>query len=127
MRLLRRSAGLPEDGYRTDERWMELGFGSWEGHGWKDLRRLHPKLHAERERDRWVFTPPGGGESYATLAVRVGDALAALARDTVVVSHGGVARVVMTILAGAATTEALAASIWQGRILLFQDGRHRWV
>ena len=127
MEILRRSAGLASGEYRTDDRLMELAFGTWEGHGWKDLRRLHPKLYTERERDRWVFTPPGAGESYATLAIRVEAALSDLARDTVVVSHGGVARAAMTLIGGSSLSDALAASIWQGRILLFQGGRHRWL
>lgn len=127
MEILRRSAGLDGQAYRTDDRLVELAFGTWEGHGWKDLRRLHPRLHAERERDRWAFTPPGAGESYATLAIRVGAALSDLGRDTVVVSHGGVARAAMTLLGGSSIPAALAAGIWQGRILLIRDGRHRWL
>ena len=127
MAILRRTAGWAPDDFRTDPRLKELGFGAWEGFGWKDLRRREPGRYAQRERDRWAFQPPGGGESYAILAVRVAEALATIDRPTVVVSHGGVARVAMTLLAGASTTEALAASIWQGRILEFASDRHRWL
>lgn len=126
MEILRRTAGLSPDAYRRDGRLEELGFGDWEGQTWKDLRRTERALYAERERDRWSFTPPGG-ESYATATVRVAAAIGELTRDAVVASHGGIARILMTLRGHAHPKDALAASIWQGRVLVFQGGRHRWV
>lgn len=127
MQLLRVAAGLPPDRYRVDPRFAELRFGSWEGFGWKELRRQHAKLYAERERDRWAFRPPDGGESYDDLTARVGAGLQDLAGPTVLVSHGGVARIVMTLWGGARPGEALRSSIWQGRILRFEGGLSAWM
>lgn len=126
MEGLRRSLGLPATEYRREPRLQELSFGTWEGRTWKELRRDEPTLYAERERDRWDFVPPGG-ESYAGAAGRVGEAVAEFGRDTVLVSHGGIARVLLTLRGGAHPREALHASIWQGRILEFRDRRHRWI
>lgn len=126
MDLLRQAAGLDVGGYRCDPRLAELAFGAWEGFTWKELRRREAARYAERDRDRWRFVPPGGGESYEVLSRRVGAAIAELTRPTVVVAHGGVARTMMTRLGGTREREALQASIWQGRILLFEGGRSRW-
>jgi len=125
MDILLRSVGLAAGRYRSDPGFAELSFGSWEGRTWKELRKLDPARYALRERDRWSFTPPGG-ESYATLAVRVAGALQVLSRDSALVSHGGVARALLTMLCGLPAREAIRASIWQGQVLVFQDGRHRW-
>lgn len=126
MEILRRTAGLAPDGVRFDPRFAELGFGSWEGRTWKELRKQEALLYAERERDRWGFVPPGG-ESYAVLAERVGAAIADLTRDTLLVSHGGVARALMNLRSRAHVSDVLRASIWQGRILVFDGARHVWV
>lgn len=127
MQLLRAAAGLAPGSYRVDPRFAELRFGSWEGFCWKELRRQQAKLYAERERDRWAFRPPGGGESYDDLTVRVEAALQDLTGPTVLVSHGGVARAVMILWGGALPGEALRSSIWQGRILRFDAGRFAWM
>lgn len=127
MDLLRQAAGLADGGYRCDPRLAELAFGAWEGFTWKELRRREAARSAERDRDRWRFVPPGGGESYEVLSRRVGEAISDLTRSTVVVAHGGVARTMMTRLGGTREREALQASIWQGRILLFEGGRSRWL
>ena len=80
-------------GYRTEPRLAELSFGGWEGFTYADLRQQEagPRKLAERERDKWNFVPPGG-ESYAQLLLRIQAWHATLDRDSVVVSHGGVAR-----------------------------------
>jgi broad specificity phosphatase PhoE len=93
MELLRAGLGLDPAGYRTDARLAELSFGRWEGFTYADLRQQDggPRMLAERERDKWDFVPPGG-ESYARLLLRIAAWHSTLARDSVVVSHGGVAR-----------------------------------
>lgn len=127
MQLLRAAAGLSPEAYRVDPRFAELSFGSWEGFGWKELRRQQARLYAERERDRWAFRPPGGGENYDDLTARVMAGLQDLVAPTVLVSHGGVARAVMTLWGGALPGVALRSSIWQGRILRFEAGMSVWM
>uniref|UniRef100_UPI0032972374 histidine phosphatase family protein n=1 Tax=Salmonella enterica TaxID=28901 RepID=UPI0032972374 len=57
---------------------------------------------------------------------RVQPLLESLTRVTLVVSHGGVARAVLTLLSRVTPDEAPHIDIWQGRILVFEGGAHRW-
>lgn len=125
MSILRGSLGLPPDEYRIDPLFTELSFGEWEGMTWREVRRADPARAAQRERDKWNFVPPEG-ESYAMLARRVSPALDRLPERSVVVSHGGVARALLHLLAGLPEERAPLIDVWQGRVLVFHDGRHRW-
>jgi broad specificity phosphatase PhoE len=60
------------------------------------------------------------------LAARVAPALADLTRDAVIVSHGGVARVLLNLLANVAPHRAAVADIWQGKVLVFSSGGYTW-
>ena len=63
-----------------------------------------------------------GGESYAMLVDRLRPWLDGLTGDVFVVSHGGVARALMTLIAGVAPAKAADAPIIQGRALCFKNG-----
>ncbi|GGK30716.1 histidine phosphatase family protein [Salinarimonas ramus] len=126
MEILRGTLGLPRDAYRLDERLVEISFGSWEGSTWPEIRDRDPAGAAAREADKWGFVPPQG-ESYAMLARRLAPVVEGLVRDTVMVAHGGVARALLTLMADAATERAPHFDIWQGRVLVIQDGAWRWV
>jgi probable phosphoglycerate mutase len=125
MERLRGAIGLEATGYRLDERLVELTFGDWEGLTWKELRRRDPEAAAARQRDKWDFVPPRG-ESYAMLAERVRPVLEDLTRDTVMVSHGGVARALLALVGGVPAREAASVDIWQGRVLVIRGPHHRW-
>lgn len=126
MTILRRELGLPSDGFRIDERLRELTFGDWEGFTWREIRKSERELAQARERDKWGFVPPGG-ESYRMLAARVRPALEGLAPDTVLVSHGGVARAVLALIGAVDTIEAARVEIWQGKILVVEGGKATWM
>jgi broad specificity phosphatase PhoE len=126
MEILRGTLGLERAAYRLDPRLVEISFGEWESHTWPEIRARDPDGAAAREADKWGYVPPGG-ESYAMLAERLAPVAADLAADTVMVAHGGVARALLTILADAAPERAPHFDIWQGRVLLVQDGHWRWV
>jgi probable phosphoglycerate mutase len=126
MERLRAALGLAPDAYRLDDRFQELSFGSWEGLTWREIRAREANMTTVRARDKWTFLPPGG-ESYAMLAERVAPALAGLARDAVIVSHGGVARVLLNLLGNLPPHRASGADIWQGKILVFSPGGYAWV
>jgi len=126
MELLRTAIGLHPTGYRLDGRLVELTFGSWEGMTWKEVRKAEPQLAAARERDKWGYAPPGGGESYAMLADRVRPILNDLTRDTVIVAHGGVARAFLAVACGVSTRHAAGIDIWQGKVLLIEGRKHSW-
>lgn len=126
MEILRGTLGLPRDAYRLDDRLVEIRFGAWEGYTWPEIRARDPDGAAAREADKWGFVPPGG-ESYAMLAARLAVVASEIARDTVMVAHGGVARALLTLLADAPRERAPHMDIWQGRVLMVQDGGWRWV
>ena len=123
---VREAIGLHPPYYKMEDRLKELTFGTWEGMTWKEVRRLDPAGAARRERDKWAAVPPDG-ESYAMLEIRVRSFLEeAIRGDSVLVSHGGVARALMTILGGIAPMRATGEDIWQGRVLVFEKGACRW-
>ncbi len=121
MSIMRAELGLPPDQFRRDARLKELVFGRWEGATWPELRRRDPNGVNARDADPWNFVPPAG-ESYAMLTARVMPAIAELARDTVVVSHGGVMRAMLHALAGMPVSQAADLPVRQGAVYLIEDG-----
>lgn len=130
LQLAREAAGLgagaPNEDFAIDARLKELTFGEWEGLTWPEVQARSPLAAQWREGDKWNFQPPGG-ESYAMLAERLTPWIEALDRDSVVCAHGGVARVLMAVLAGMAPEQAALADIWQGRIMVFHRNRFDWI
>ncbi len=126
LRLARRAIGLPDSGYRVEPRLTELCFGTWEGLTWREVRKSDPARASGRDADKWGYVPPGG-ESYAMLLDRVMPFFDSLTEPAIVVAHGGVARTVLVALAGMDTQEAALVDIWQGRLLVFENGGARWV
>jgi broad specificity phosphatase PhoE len=125
MELMRQAIGLHPAAYRTDARLSELTFGAWEGLTWREVRQRDSRAARARDADKWGFVPPQG-ESYAMLAERVAPVLGDLTRDAVVVSHGGVARVLLVLLGHVPQDEAPRVDIWQGRVLVLGPDRHAW-
>ncbi len=126
MQILRRQLGLPAAAYRIEERLRELTFGEWEGFTWRQVRASAREQALARERDKWGFVPPGG-ESYRMLAERIRPVLAELRRETVIVSHGGVARAALALIGAVPPQEAAMVDIWQGKILVAARGRSDWM
>lgn len=83
MELLRTAAGLPPTGYRADHRLMELHCGDQIWLRWSDIPQ---EDHARYGADPWHLARPGG-ESQAAVFARVGDFLATMRRDCVIVTH----------------------------------------
>ncbi|MFT0859363.1 histidine phosphatase family protein [Ancylobacter sp. G4_0304] len=121
MQILRAELGLPPDDFRREPRLKEINFGRWEGHSWPELRRRDPATLALRDADPWNYVPPGG-ESYVMLCERVKAALAALDQDAVVVSHGGVVRAILHLLAGMPPDDAVELPVRQGAVYLIENG-----
>ena len=128
MERIRAAMGLPEDGYRTDARLMELHFGDWQGHTFAELETVEPDCFVRREADKWSFVPPGAGaESYALLAERVRPFFDGLSGDTICVAHGGILRSVLWLTNTMTPAECAAMSIPQDRILRLRDGALEWL
>lgn len=126
MRIVRNRLGLPPDDVRIEPRLIELGFGRWEGLTWKEVSKSDPAGAAVRRLNKWDCVPPGG-ESYLMLLDRVRPLLNELREETIVVAHGGVARAFLVHLTGMDGLEATTADIWQGRLLVFEQGGAYWV
>lgn len=126
MDILRAELDLAPGAYRLDDRLKELTFGSWEGFTWRDIRKAEREQAQLRERDKWSFVPPGG-ESYGMLAQRVRPVLEELQRETVIVSHGGVARAILALVGAVPQQKAALVEIWQGKILTVTGNRADWV
>lgn len=122
MEIMRGPLGLPPQPYRTDDRLLEISYGTWEGLTLPEIEARMPGLLAERERDKWDFRPPGGGESYRELTARIGEWYASLTHDTVVAAHGGGVRALMALFNVLPKEEATHAQIAQGVVYVFADG-----
>jgi probable phosphoglycerate mutase len=126
MEIAREAAGLEPFSYETDDRLKEISFGDWEGLTWPEVEARAPEKAAAREADKWSFPPPDG-ESYAMLSERVNPFFNALKRDTVVVSHGGVARALLAQLCDVPPERAPHLDIWQGRVIVIQHRKYNWI
>ena len=126
MELLRPAAGLPIQGYRLEDRLKEIAFGDWEGSTWPEIKAVDPTAYAERKRSKWKYAAPGG-ESYADVVERVRPWIETVKDNAVVVSHGGVARAILTLVAGVDPARAPDLEIRQGRVLVFGGGAAEWV
>ena len=126
MLIMRGEMNLDPRAYRMDDRLKELTFGAWEGFTWPEMRARDPASCDAREADKWGFCPPGG-ESYAMLSVRIAGWVESLKGPTIAVTHGGVARVLMGLVAGLSQAELPMKDIVQGRALLFENEKARWI
>lgn len=126
MEIAREAMGLSRHGYRTDDRLKELTFGDWEGITTREMWERDPEAMKARKADKWRFAPPAG-ESYADLKVRIDPWLDGLTHPTVVVSHGGIARILRIRLMGEEPIVAVTADIDQNRLLVWHDGVARVV
>ena len=126
MEIARDAMGLPPSRYRLDPALKEISFGAWEGLTWREIEARDRKGVSARRKDKWSFVPPDA-ESYAMLAGRLRPWLDELAGDALVVSHGGVARALMQLIAGIAPARAVETPIAQGRALCFENGTCRWI
>ena len=119
--IVRHGLGLDPQGYATDARLMEISYGAWEGLTLREVEVHEPGVLERREREKWDFRPPGG-ESYREVAARVAAWYASITADTVVVAHGGVARVLMANFHIMHDEEATHAEVAQGVVYVFSGG-----
>ncbi|MDR4307943.1 histidine phosphatase family protein [Chelatococcus sambhunathii] len=126
MRRVRAGLGLDPEAFAVDDRLKEMTFGRWEGSTFADIRTREPAVMKARDADRWGHRPPGG-ESYQDVSDRFAEFLAGLEGPAVVVSHGGVARVALALIGGGDRKKLPHLHVQQGRAMLIENGRWRWV
>ncbi|PID15189.1 histidine phosphatase family protein [Sporosarcina sp. P34] len=83
---------FPQIDFTADVRWRECHFGDFEGQSYDQLKN-DPDYRNWLD-DAWN-TPPRNGETLQQVKARVLDAIAELPNEAVVVTHGGVIRVVL--------------------------------
>jgi broad specificity phosphatase PhoE len=113
---------LPRGGYALDDRLREIGYGHWEGSTLAQMQASDPDLFATRQTDKWTVPPPGG-ESYASVQIRMRDWYDSLQADTVAVAHGGTARALMVALGIETPASASDLFIEQGVVYVFGESR----
>ncbi len=121
MELMRGALRLPPTTYAIDDRLREIGYGQWEGSTLSQMQASDPEIFASREKDKWGVPPPGG-ESYASVTIRMRAWYDSLQADTVAVAHGGTARALLVALGVETPEGASELTIEQGVVYVFADG-----
>lgn len=121
MEAVRRALTLPPQTYAIEDRLREIAHGHWEGSTIAQMEASHPAVYAERQLDKWGVPPPGG-ESYASVTLRVRDWVESLRTVTVAVAHGGTARALMVALGLSTPAEVADLAIEQGAVYVFRHG-----
>jgi broad specificity phosphatase PhoE len=119
MDFVREVLGLPAGDYALDDRLREIGYGRWEGSTLAEMQAQDPELFAKRQTEKWTMP---GGETYASVQLRMRDWYDSLKVDTVAVAHGGTARALMVALDIETPLSAADLTIEQGAVYVFSDG-----
>lgn len=122
MEFVRAQLGLPPEDYALDDRLREIGYGHWEGFTLAEQEAAHPDVFAARSLDKWGMPPPGG-ESYASVQLRMRDWYDGLSGDIVAVAHGGTARALMVALDVETPAGVSELPIEQGAVYVFSNGQ----
>ena len=126
MQIVCREIGREDDAFTRDDRLREITFGAWEGYTIPELAEMHPDKTARRKADKWGFVPPEG-ESYSMLANRIDAWLATITRPTLVVSHGGVMRVLRGRLLSVPREEIPSLDTPQDKVLVWNGSAFDWI
>ena len=113
---------LPAGEYGLDDRLREIGYGEWEGSTLAEMQARDPEFYARRLTQKWTMSSPGG-ETYASVQLRMRDWYDSLKADTVAVAHGGTCRALMVALGHETPQSAADLPIEQGAVYVFGDGK----
>jgi probable phosphoglycerate mutase len=126
MRAVRLGCGLPAEGYTLVTELKEISYGVYEGMTHEEIAAAAPADYRRLIEDKWGFKPERG-ESYYELRDRVAAVLDGLSGDVVIVSHGGVIRVIRSILEQRDDQELIEGIVPQDHLFVWRDGRGSWV
>jgi probable phosphoglycerate mutase len=126
MQIVRTVLDLPPDDFRIDDRLKEAHYGDWQGTLAADLPRVDAEGLLARTRDPYRWRPEGG-ESYQDLMARAVPWFKSIERDTVVVSHGGVSRVLRGYILGLDLKSVPLLDVPQDRVLLLRHDAIDWL
>jgi broad specificity phosphatase PhoE len=122
MDLIRTRIGEPLPDIAIDPRLVEVSFGIYEGHLHAELASGAMAIAGERDASFWDFRPPEG-ESYADVARRVLDFGAGLTGPSIIVSHGGILRVLRALIEGFPHERAVNWFPPQDSVIHFANGK----
>jgi broad specificity phosphatase PhoE len=122
MNLVRTKLGEPLPDLTIDPRLVEVSFGDYEGHLHTELASGAMAIAGERDASFWDFRPPNG-ESYADVAIRVSDFARSLEGPSIIVSHGGILRVLRHLIEGFPPERAVNWFPPQDSVVHFLDGK----
>ena len=122
MDLIRTAIGEPRPDITIDPRLVEISFGLYEGHLHTELASGAMAIAGEREASFWDFRPPEG-ESYSDVARRVADFGASLTGPSIIVSHGGILRVLRALIEAFPRERAVNWFPPQDSVVHFANGR----
>lgn len=123
MGYLLREFDQPENRVETEPAMLELAFGIWEGHFFKDLKRNAQYPKNLDERFRWR---PEDGESYEEGRERVRQWIGRIEGPTVIVAHGAIGRCLIGLVSDMPPAALIKAPTPQGHFCRLQDGRIDW-
>lgn len=126
MAIVRAALGLEPETFRIDERLKEAHYGVWQGTLLADLPQVDAQGIAARSRDPFRWRPKGG-ESYEDLMARTVPWLNGVTRDSVVVSHGGVSRVLRGHILGLDVATVPGLEVPQDRVLVLRRDGIDWL
>ena len=125
MRLVRSGMGLTPEPFATDDRLKEISYGVCEGRTWPQLPPVDSAgIARSKDPYRWC---PDGGESYADLTKRARLWLDTCERDAVVVTHGGITRVLRGLALEIPTEKVPTLKVPQDRVLVLRKGEMAWM
>ncbi len=103
-----------------DKSLIEVSFGEFEGSLHDDILTNFEK-RGERSEKFWNFRPKNG-ESYVDLLDRVEPFISKINKPSIIVSHGGTARVFRYLIEGISKVQAVNLETPQDAILFFSKG-----
>ena len=121
MEIVLDQIGRRVDQYVIEPLLIEASYGDLEGTTLAEFKAKNPAEHRRRKQNRWTFRPPGG-ESHEMVDQRVASWLEKLDRDTVIVGHGVVGRVIRRKLLNVEANEAAAYVFPQDVVSVWSEG-----
>lgn len=126
MERVRAAFDTPLPDIIVDERLVEISFGALEGLLHDDLPEHLATAPGERDASYWEFRPENG-ENYVDVEARITDFSLGLGGPSVVVAHGGIARVFRVLVEHAPIDEIINWPPPQDVILHFKEGKLEFV
>lgn len=125
MQIVRAGMGLPEDGYRIDDRLKEIHFGAWGGLTMAEIAERDPSNYVRRQADPWNEAPPEG-QCFRDFHAQVMSWFDEVARDTIVVAHGGTSRSLRGHVLKLPPQEMMRLDVPQDKILMIEGETLAW-